>query len=126
MRVGDASMRDGKISTDSSTDRMETKKQEKTLSKTERVDRTRPAGVARVEEGPSPFERVLRGLGREVDRGETLVRRATAGAGSGQELGSMELLALQAGVYRYSEAVDLSAKLVDRAASGVKTVLQGQ
>lgn len=75
---------------------------------------------------PSPFAKILKGLGREVDRGEALVRRATTGAAGGQELGNGELLALQAGVYRYSEAVDLSAKLVDRASSGVKTVLQGQ
>ena len=47
-------------------------------------------------------------------------------AGSGRDLASGDLLALQAGVYRYSEAVDLSAKLVDRATSGVKTVIQGQ
>jgi hypothetical protein len=44
----------------------------------------------------------------------------------GGDLGAAELLSLQAGIYRYSEAVDLSAKLVDRATSGVKTVLQGQ
>ena len=118
MRVGDAAMRDGKLSTDVV--------EEKAVMKREAGARP-PAEVARSEDqGPSPFARILRGLGREVDRGETLVRRATAGAASGQELGSMELLALQAGVYRYSEAVDLSAKLVDRAASGVKTVLQGQ
>lgn len=74
---------------------------------------------------PSPFARLLEGLGREVDRGEALVRRISGGA-PGKELGHLELLSLQAGVYRYSEAVDLSAKLVDRAASGVKTVIQGQ
>ena len=73
---------------------------------------------------PSPFARVLHGLGHELDRGERMVRRAIGGAG--RDLGPGELLALQAGVYRYSEAVDLSAKLVDRATSGVKTVLQGQ
>jgi hypothetical protein len=77
-------------------------------------------------EGPSPFAAILHGLGREVDRGEAIVRRATAGATAGREIGNVELLALQAGVYRYSEAVDLSAKLVDRATNGVKTVLQGQ
>jgi hypothetical protein len=76
------------------------------------------------EEGPSPFARVLRSLGREVDHGERVVRRAINGGG--KDLGPGELLALQAGVYRYSEAVDLSAKLIDRATSGVKTVLQGQ
>lgn len=74
--------------------------------------------------GESAFARVLHGLGREVDRGEKVVRKAIEGGG--KDLGPGELLALQAGVYRYSEAVDLSAKLVDRATSGVKTVLQGQ
>ena len=77
----------------------------------------------RKDDGPSPFARLLRGLGHEVDRGEAMVRSAI---GAGGELGPTELLALQAGVYRYSEAVDLSAKLVDRAANGVKTVIQGQ
>lgn len=75
-------------------------------------------------DAPSPFARLLRRLGDEVDRGEKLTRKAIEGGG--RDLGNGELLALQAGVYRYSEAVDLSAKLVDRASSGVKTVLQGQ
>lgn len=83
-----------------------------------------PRAGAVAEEGPSPFARVLRGLGREVDHGEKVVRRAIDGGG--KDLSSGELLALQAGVYRYSEAVDLSAKLIDRATSGIKTVLQGQ
>jgi hypothetical protein len=34
------------------------------------------------------------------------------------------LIALQAGIYRYSEAIDLTVKLVDRATSGVKTILE--
>ncbi|AKV00841.1 hypothetical protein AKJ09_07504 [Labilithrix luteola] len=67
---------------------------------------------------------MVRGLGKEVDQGERMVRKAV-GSG-GQDLGPAELIALQAGVYRYSEAVDLAAKLVDRASSGVKTVIQGQ
>lgn len=83
-----------------------------------------PVTAAAETDEPSPFARILRGLGREVDHGEKVVRRAVEGGG--KDLGPGELLALQAGVYRYSEAVDLSAKLVDRATSGVKTVLQGQ
>src|SRR4051812_30765274 len=83
-----------------------------------------PPAPTVVEEGPTPFARVLRSLGKEVDHGERVVRRAIDGGG--KDLGPGELLALQAGVYRYSEAVDLSAKLIDRATSGVKTVLQGQ
>jgi hypothetical protein len=86
------------------------------------VPETRPGSGTGT--GESAFAQVLHGLGREVDRGEKVVRKAIEGGG--KDLGPGELLALQAGVYRYSEAVDLSAKLVDRASSGVKTVLQGQ
>jgi hypothetical protein len=76
--------------------------------------------------GPSVFASVLRGLGREVQRGEALVRTAIGAARGGRDVGPAELIALQAGVYRYGEAVDLASRLVDRATTTVKTVLQGQ
>lgn len=82
----------------------------------------RPGSPAEAGE-PSPFQRMLHGIGREVERGEATVRQAMHAGGT---LGAGELLALQAGVYRYSESVDLAAKLVDRASSSVKTVIQGQ
>src|SRR5688572_5272572 len=116
MRVGDVSTRDGKIITDVPGK----------VSTKERVERPEPEpgqAPAAADGAPSPFARILHGLGREVDRGETLMRGITSGSHAGKELGNLELLSLQAGVYRYSEAVDLSAKLVDRAANGVKTVL---
>jgi hypothetical protein len=69
----------------------------------------------------------MRALATEIDGGEAIVRHAVTGAAVAQESPSpVELLALQASVYRYSEAVDLAARLVDRAATSVKTVLQGQ
>lgn len=74
---------------------------------------------------PSPFQRILTGLGGQLERGERTMDRVTRAHG-GAEMGAQDLLALQADVYRYSEAVDLSAKLVDRASNGVKTVIQGQ
>lgn len=73
----------------------------------------------------SPFAQLVRSLGREADRGEATVHRVLAGAGAGG-LGPSELLALQAGIYRYGETVDLAAKLVDKAGTDVRTVLQGQ
>jgi hypothetical protein len=73
---------------------------------------------------PSPFARVLANLGKEVDRGEHTISQVIHGGG--KDVGAGDLLALQAQVYRYSEAVDLAAKLVDRLTSGVKTVLQNQ
>ncbi len=72
----------------------------------------------------APFSVFVGRLGSEVEHGERLVR-AAEGA-KGRDLGTGELLALQAGIYRYTEAIDLSSKLIDRMASGVRTVLQGQ
>lgn len=70
--------------------------------------------------GPS-FADALQGIGSAVDRGEALIARASRGnLGS---LDSAQLIALQAGIYRYSEAVDLVAKLVDRSANAVRTVV---
>jgi hypothetical protein len=49
--------------------------------------------------------------------------QAWRGRGS---LDAGSLLALQAGIYRYGETIDLAARLVDKASSSVKTVVQGQ
>jgi hypothetical protein len=73
------------------------------------------------ERGAQPFAEVLGRLGRSLDSGERLVTRALSGGGA---LDSAQLIALQAGIYRYTEAVDLAAKLVDRAGNAVRTTLQ--
>jgi hypothetical protein len=78
--------------------------------------------VASVGKAAGPtFADALKGIGSAVDRGEALIARASHGSLGG--LDSAQLIALQAGIYRYSEAVDLVAKLVDRAATAVKTVV---
>jgi hypothetical protein len=71
------------------------------------------------------FAQVLRGLGREINGGETTLRTAIHSMGSGADLGPGQLISLQAGVYRYSEAIELTSHLVDRATGGVKTIVQG-
>lgn len=75
------------------------------------------------ESEPSDFSQLFRGVGRAIDGGEALVGRAEQAAYAPMDAGT--LIALQAGIYRYSEAIDLTAKVVDRATSAVRTVLQG-
>jgi hypothetical protein len=77
--------------------------------------------VAEEAKAPTEFSRLMGHLGRTLDQGERTVERAAHG-GSG--LGPAELLALQSGIYRYVELVDLTTKLVDRAVGAVKTTLQ--
>jgi hypothetical protein len=67
----------------------------------------------------SPFSRAVRGLGREIDVGEAQVKSAS----QLHDYDTATLIALQAGIYRYTEAVDLASKIVDRATSAVHTVL---
>ena len=79
-----------------------------------------PPAAQRAE--PAHFQHLLERLAHEVDRGESLV---TAGMHGGYEQrDAAQLIALQAGIYRYSEAVDLTVKLVDRTASTAKTILE--
>jgi len=77
---------------------------------------------------PSPFARLLRGLAKEADAGEAAVHGVlhAARARPGAPMDPASLLALQAGIYRYGETIDLAARLVDKASSSVKTVIQGQ
>ncbi|HET7541481.1 MAG TPA: hypothetical protein VFK05_16510 [Polyangiaceae bacterium] len=67
------------------------------------------------------FARALRRLSREIDVGEA----QTAAASRLRSYDAATLIALQVGIYRYTEAVDLASKLVDRATNAVRTVLQG-
>lgn len=71
----------------------------------------------------SRFKDVLENMAQRIDQGEKLVQRMSVAPGGDD---ASRLIALQAGIYRYTEAIDLSAKLVDRASSAVKTTLQSQ
>lgn len=77
------------------------------------------------EPTPAPsqnFRHLLEALGRQLDQGEALVERASGGGA--RALGAGELIALQAGIYRYTEAVELTARFVDRAQNAVRTLLE--
>jgi hypothetical protein len=83
-----------------------------------------PAPEAPAHPVATPFGKILKGLGQELDRGEVLAERAIHGGAGGGSMSPEALIALQAGIYRYSEAVDLVTKLVDRGTQAVKTTLQ--
>jgi hypothetical protein len=97
-------------------------------SETHTLDSVTPepsaTSVSSAEPAGPTFDQVLHGLGREISGGEVAMRTAVRDMRGGGDLGPERLIALQAGVYRYSEAIDLTSHLVDRATSGIKTVLQ--
>jgi hypothetical protein len=77
--------------------------------------------VSASPEPEGPFARAVRGLGRQIDVGEAQAE----GASHLRSYDTSTLIALQVGIYRYTEAVDLASKIVDRATNAVRTVLQG-
>ena len=74
--------------------------------------------------GGESFAAVMARLGQRIDQGQRDVDRAARGGPVSNDPGAM--IALQAQVYRYVEAVDLASKLIDRVTGAVKTTLQGQ
>lgn len=83
-----------------------------------------PTAKATPSEGPSRFAQVLARLGGRIDHGEKVVDSAANGGENVHDPAA--LLHLQANIYRYVEAIDLASKLIDRATTAVKTVLQNQ
>ncbi|MDW8361166.1 MAG: hypothetical protein RMK74_02095 [Myxococcales bacterium] len=71
-------------------------------------------------------EQALRAAARDLIEGERHIERVMRAARSGKVFSQEELLAVQAGVYRYSQQLEIASKLVDRATSAVKTTLQSQ
>ncbi|MFO0677599.1 MAG: hypothetical protein U0169_13775 [Polyangiaceae bacterium] len=63
-------------------------------------------------------------MGRRAEEGERTIARTLGRATGGADLSTGELLALQAGIYRYTEALDLASKFVDRMGNGVRTLLR--
>jgi hypothetical protein len=68
----------------------------------------------------------VRESARRIQDGSALVDRAVRAARAGRAFRPEELLALQAGVYRHSQELDLASKLVDKGTSSVRQLLQSQ
>jgi hypothetical protein len=79
---------------------------------------------ARAESDAPSFAQVFAHVVHQGEIGSRLMDDAL-GRAAKAPLDGQHLLALQVGVYRYSESIDLAAKIVDRTAQAVKTVLSG-
>lgn len=89
----------------------------------------RSFGEVLASQGPERETPVLDALAeaaRSLAAGDRAVQRGLRRARRGQGMDPAQLLALQSGVYRYTQEVELASKLVDKASSAVKTTLQSQ
>lgn len=74
----------------------------------------------------STFAEALRSAVGSMAESERAMERGLRAARRGKDLDAGQLLALQAGVYRYSQELELASKLVDKTTGAIKQVLTSQ
>lgn len=85
---------------------------------------TRSARAPAAEE--DGFRKHLARAAVRLAEGEASMEASMAQAMRGEGLDQAQLIALQSGVYRYSQEMELASRLVDRATQAVKQTLQSQ
>jgi hypothetical protein len=68
----------------------------------------------------------ISGLFSNIERGQATMDKLINGAMGGKNFSNQELLQLQAGMYKYSQELDLTSKVVEKATSGLKDTLKTQ
>jgi hypothetical protein len=62
----------------------------------------------------------------EMEKGQGLLDKLIQGGLKGVKFNNTQLLSLQAGMYKYTQELDLTGKVVDKATSGLKETLKTQ
>lgn len=71
-------------------------------------------------------ERILHDASASIERGERLLNGVIRAAERGRSFTNEELIAVQAGVYRYTQELELAGKLVDKLTSAIRQTVQSQ
>jgi hypothetical protein len=71
-------------------------------------------------------QNAISGLFANIERGQATMDKLVNGALGGKNFSNQELLQLQAGMYKYSQELDLTSKVVEKATSGLKDTLKTQ
>jgi len=62
----------------------------------------------------------------ELEKGQVNMEKLIQAGASGKTFSNAELLSLQAGMYKYTQELDLTSKVVEKATSGLKDVVKTQ
>ncbi len=68
----------------------------------------------------------ITGLFQNIERGQVQMDKLINSGLSGKNFSNQELLAMQAGMYKYSQELELTSKVVEKATSGLKDTLKTQ
>ncbi len=61
-----------------------------------------------------------------LEKGQVNIEKLINGGLSGKSMSNQELLAMQAGMYKYTQELDLCSKVIEKATSGLKDTLKTQ
>jgi hypothetical protein len=62
----------------------------------------------------------------DLEKGQVNLEKIIAQASSGKQFSNAELLSLQASMYQYTQQLDLTSKVVEKATTGLKDVVKTQ
>jgi hypothetical protein len=120
------------------TQRAEQVRQAEAVNKTEKaaLNKVNPAGqepaTARGAEAVNGKQEATKAGGMlshvvsELEKGQVNMDKLIKAGASGKEFSNAELLSLQAGMYKYTQELDLTSKVVEKATSGLKDTLKTQ
>jgi len=86
----------------------------------------RTAGTPTQAEAPSKTARNLMSLVDGVEKGQASLDKIIDSALQGKKFSNAELLSLQASMYKYSQEMDLTSKIVEKTTTGLKDTLKTQ
>lgn len=78
--------------------------------------------VEKTKESGAGFKKLVNGLVEDQNKLDEIIKAAT----SGKKYNQQQLLAIQASVYKFSQELDLTSKVVEKATSGVKQTMSTQ
>lgn len=74
----------------------------------------------------SKSKSMLMGMMDNMEKGGVAIDKLLNGGLAGKNFSNSELLGLQAGMYKYTQELDLCSKVVEKATSGLKDTLKTQ
>lgn len=84
------------------------------------------AGVDAKRPGSKVVGEMMSGVFSSLERGQLNLDKLIAQAASGKKFSNSELLGLQASMYKYTQELDLTSKVVEKATTGLKDTLKTQ
>lgn len=74
----------------------------------------------------SKSKSMVMGMMENMEKGGVAIDKLINGGLNGKSFSNSELLSLQAGMYKYTQELDLCSKVVEKATSGLKDTLKTQ